>query len=60
VIESYTSALDEPWAGRFKRREISDADLNFAVRHYNNVITEFTVVLKAIKPPGNQAAKLTK
>jgi hypothetical protein len=57
AIQSVKPTLDEPWFGRLKRKEISDADINFALRHYNNVVIEFSIVVKAIKPPGRTSAK---
>lgn len=51
AIASVNMTPDEPWRGRFQRGEITAADLAQAARMYNNVITEFTVVLKAVKAP---------
>jgi hypothetical protein len=45
-------ALDEPWLGKMQRGEISQADLQHAVRSYNNVASSITVVMAAIKPAG--------
>jgi hypothetical protein len=45
-------ALDEPWLGKMQRGEISQADLQHAVRSYNNVASSITVVMSAIKPAG--------
>ncbi len=52
AVQSVNSALDEPWRSRFERREISEAELDHAARTYNNVISQFEVVLRAIKPAG--------
>lgn len=41
---------DEPWRGRLQRGEIKTADLAAAMRQYNNVILETSVVLRAVKP----------
>ncbi len=51
-LESVHFNPDEPWRGRFRRGEITAADLNEAMRLYNNVISEITMVLRAVKPPG--------
>jgi hypothetical protein len=45
-------ALDEAWLGQMQRGEISQADLQHAVRSYNNVAAGITVVMSAIKPAG--------
>ena len=45
-------ALDKPWLGTMQRGEISQADLQHAVRSYNNVASSITVVMAAIKPAG--------
>jgi predicted SAM-dependent methyltransferase len=50
VIESVAMQPDEPWRGRLRKGEISQADLVAAMRLHNNVIAETTIVLKAIKP----------
>jgi predicted SAM-dependent methyltransferase len=47
--------LDEPWHGRFERRELSEADVRDAIRSYNNVVKETQIVLEAIKPAGRLA-----
>ena len=55
VIESVTMSPDEPWRGRLRKGEISQADLTQAMRLHNNVIVETSVVLKAIKPASAEA-----
>ena len=41
---------DEPWRGRLQRGEMQPGELQQAMRLYNNVIMETTVVMKAVKP----------
>ena len=41
---------DEPWRGQLQRGEIKTAELQQAMRLYNNVIVESTIVLRAVKP----------
>lgn len=53
TIASVKDALDEYWHGRAQRREIKPDELNFAARHYNNVVSQTTIVLKAVKPAGS-------
>ena len=52
TIQSLNIALDEPWHGKLQRGEISQADMQHAVRSYNNVASSITVVMKAVKPAG--------
>lgn len=40
---------DEPWRGRLARGEISVDELQEAARQYNNVVSEVTIVLRAVK-----------
>jgi len=42
-------ALEEPWFGRAQRGQISKAELDQAVRQFNNVVTQTAVELKAVK-----------
>jgi hypothetical protein len=39
----------EPWLSRYARGEIDAQALADAARHFNNVIEEITVVLRAVK-----------
>jgi hypothetical protein len=50
---SVKDTLDEYWHGRVQRREIKPDELDFAARHYNNVVSQTTIVLKAVKPAGS-------
>lgn len=49
-IVSVDVVPDEPWRGQLQRGEIKMAELHQAMRLYNNVIMESTIVLKAVKP----------
>jgi hypothetical protein len=49
AIDFVNAIPDEPWKGRFERKEISLADLQNAARKYNNVMREFRVVMHPIK-----------
>jgi len=51
-IQSIVQTPDEPWLGRLRRGEISNAEFDFAARTYNNVLTQYQIVLTAIKPAG--------
>ena len=52
AIESVKDMLDPYWHGRAQRKEITPQELDFAAKHYNNVVVQTTIVLRALKPPG--------
>jgi hypothetical protein len=52
TIQSLNMALDEPWHGKLQRKEISEAEVQQAVRGNNNVASSITIVMKAVKPAG--------
>jgi hypothetical protein len=52
TIDSVRFTLDEHWKGRFERKEISRAELNDAVRSYNNVVSTVRIIMHPIKPAG--------
>lgn len=45
-----TYILEEPWLSRHRCHEITDEDLQYAERHYNNVFRSLLVDLQVIKP----------
>jgi hypothetical protein len=45
AVVSTETVLDEPWKTRHSSGELSDADLTFALRTYNNVAREFRIRL---------------
>jgi SAM-dependent methyltransferase len=49
-IVSAMQRPSEPWLSRYARGEIDAQALADAARHFNNVIEEITVVLRALKP----------
>lgn len=51
-VENISFNPDEPWRGRYQRGEIDFAGLNEAMRMYNNVVSEVTITLHAVKPAG--------
>lgn len=51
-VKSAKHDLDDRWRDRLQRGEITEADLNFAQATYSNVVTQTTIVIKAIKPAG--------
>ena len=55
AIQSVHYDLDEPWRGRAKRGEISEADLQFAVRGYLNVVSQIVIRIKPVKLAGRVA-----
>jgi ubiquinone/menaquinone biosynthesis C-methylase UbiE len=50
--ESISYDLSEPWRELHELKKISKADLQHAIRSYNNVIQQITFVMVAIKPAG--------
>jgi SAM-dependent methyltransferase len=56
TTDAVNIVLDEHWRGLVERKEVSAEDLADAARHSNNVIAEYRIVLKAVKPAGKQAA----
>ena len=52
TIQNLNIALDEPWHGKLQRGEISQADMQHAVRSYNNVASGITVTMRVVKPAG--------
>ena len=53
AVDSITYQLDEPWFSRHQRGDIKQKDLEYAARHYNNVISQTGTVLRAVKPAGS-------
>lgn len=49
VLVSSTPTFDEPWASRIRHGVAQQHDLEFAARHYTNVITEWHIVLEVRK-----------
>jgi hypothetical protein len=48
-IVSISAQLDEPWHSQVGSGKMSQAELELAIRSYNNVIAESTIVLRAVK-----------
>lgn len=55
ALQTVQYAPAEPWAGRLQRGEIKPQDLQQAMRQFNNVVAETTIVLRAVKPAGRRA-----
>ena len=54
AIQNVTYDLDDVWLGKAQRGEVTPADLQYAKATYSNVVTQTTIILKAIKPPGRE------
>ncbi len=54
-IENVEQVLDPLWARRMQARQLSQQDLLFATRSYNNVIKELRIVLRVRKGRGSAA-----
>jgi hypothetical protein len=52
AVQSAEFDLDDAWLGRLQRGEITEADVQHAQKTYFNVISQITIVMKAIKPAG--------
>jgi SAM-dependent methyltransferase len=52
AVESAEFDLDDRWLGRLQRGEITEADVQHAQKTYFNVISQTTIIMKAIKPAG--------
>lgn len=48
-VESVDLRIDDYWMQRLRAGEVNQADLEFAIRCYYNVIEELTIVMRAIK-----------
>ncbi len=48
-IVSVNMILDEPWLGRFNRKQISRDELTQAMRMHNNVVREIDIRLRVVK-----------
>lgn len=53
-IDTIDMTPEEPWIGRLERGEITDAEMDYALRTYNNVVSQTKIVLRAIKPAGRE------
>ena len=54
AIQNVTYDLDDVWLGKAQRGEVTPADLQYAKATYSNVVTQTTIIMKAIKPAGRQ------
>ena len=49
TLEEIKTYYEEPWAARIQNEMITDYDLQFASKHYSNVIYQWDMVLKVRK-----------
>jgi len=49
VLEKAQPIFDEPWASRIKNNVVTSFDLDFASKHYSNVIVEWDIALRVRK-----------
>jgi hypothetical protein len=56
TIETASLDLAEPWNELFEQKKVSPADLNHAIRSYNNVVRQIHITVQAIKPAGRTSA----
>lgn len=50
ALEKVDMTPDEPWRTQLRQGKITADDLSRAMRRFNNVILETTVILRAVKP----------
>ncbi|MBI3444572.1 MAG: hypothetical protein HY055_04270, partial [Magnetospirillum sp.] len=55
-ITKVAHTLDEYWRQRLAGGEMSNAEVEFHARHYNNVVAETQINLVAIKAPPSQGS----
>jgi hypothetical protein len=56
AIESAALELGDSWRELFEQKKISEADLQNAIRSFNNVVKQTNLVIRAIKPAGRTCA----
>lgn len=48
-ITNWSITLDEPWQTQYETKKISQRDLDFVLKHYNNIANEIRVTWVAVK-----------
>jgi len=56
TMESVSYELAEPWQELFERKKLSPADLQHAIRFYNNVVKQTNMIIRPIKPAGRTSS----
>jgi hypothetical protein len=56
TVESISYDLAAPWKELHEQQKVTAAELQNAIRSYNNVIQQITMVARAIKPAGRTSA----
>jgi hypothetical protein len=56
AMESVSHELAEPWQELFERKKLSPADLQHAIRFYNNVVKQTNMTIRPIKPAGRTSS----
>ena len=56
LIESVNWKVEPAWKDRFDRKEITERELEHAVRTYNNVVKAIEMILRPIKPAGRTSS----
>jgi predicted SAM-dependent methyltransferase len=54
ALQNVTYDLDDVWLGKAQRGEVTPAELQYAKATYSNVVTQTTIILRAIKPAGRE------
>jgi SAM-dependent methyltransferase len=56
VIHSTNLRLEHPWTDQFERKEITLAQVQHAMRTYNNVVKQIDIVISPVKPAGRTSS----
>lgn len=56
AVDTEAYVLENPWDTLFEQKKLPPADLQHAVRLYNNVVRQFEFTVRAIKPAGRTVA----
>lgn len=56
LIELVNWKVEPAWKDRFDRKEITERELEHAVRTYNNVVKAIEMILRPIKPAGRTSS----
>lgn len=48
-ITNWSITLDEPWQTQYEAKKLSQRDLDFVLKHYNNIANEIRVTWVAVK-----------
>jgi hypothetical protein len=56
TIQSINCGLEQPWKDQLERKEITIAEVQHAMRTYNNVIKQIDMIISPVKPAGRTSS----